>query len=725
MSLPTNYILSVEKLISHHSKLWLVLLVWGISYSATAQQFLNFSEKSKRYFTEQALKEVIREGAVETAKNKGFPVAVFEENLRDNEAFLLQTLQPYAAKKFRWIENTSNTEPERGTPQFEKRKSLYAKELKRAVRDAINENSGLAEYLFEVDETDRIVSFGSDITVGSNGWIRVVETIKIYNGDGSVNSKNNDIQRGIVRTFPTRYLTKWKFVHTVPFKLKEVLRNGEREPYKLQEAENGIALYAGRADIKIERGYHTYQFTYETARQLIFHENEDELYWNVNGNGWIFTADEVRCKITFPESANILENNCYTGVQGSTAQTCQSKTLSPNTIEFKTNNRLNAYEGLTVAAAVNKGVLVAPTFYDEAKATLRDNLIVPILLAVVLLLFIINFIKWWRVGRDPKAGTIIPQFEPPKNMSPADVGYLLLQDYKPHLFAASIVDHAVHRMVDIEVKREGLIIKSPAYYFKKPARIRGEAERDYTRYTWYGYDIEDLYGEKAAKGEYNSIIASKYSSLHSQLKSRLLIEQGSSNSFQGMFSLNDGFAAFGLFVLVMAGFGTLIYFIINYSIGLLIASIALLVLGVVMQVVFLRIMSAYTVEGRKILDHVLGFKMYLETAEQRMFDALNPPQLTIQLFEKYLPYSIALQCENRWAAKFESIINKALEGGYQPAYFRSDGMSFTTASFASSISSGMSGIISSASTPPSSSGGGSGGGGSSGGGGGGGGGGGW
>jgi len=136
-------------------------------------------------------------------------------------------------------------------------------------------------------------------------------------------------------------------------------------------------------------------------------------------------------------------------------------------------------------------------------------------------------------------------------------------------------------------------------------------------------------------------------------------------------------------------------------------------------------MRAYTKEGRKLTDEVLGFKLYLETAEQKRFDTLNPPGMTMQLFEKYLPYAIALDCENEWSAKFEHVIQQAIESGYQPVFYRMQGSTFNASSFTSGFSSGISSTIASASTPPSSSSGGSGGGGSSGGGGGGGGGGGW
>jgi uncharacterized membrane protein len=99
------------------------------------------------------------------------------------------------------------------------------------------------------------------------------------------------------------------------------------------------------------------------------------------------------------------------------------------------------------------------------------------------------------------------------------------------------------------------------------------------------------------------------------------------------------------------------------------------------------------------------------------------------VFEKFLPYAIALDCENSWSKKFE--VEAAAAGvtpqssNYTPAWY--SGGSFGrlgAASFASGLGASMASAAASAATAPGSSSG-SGGGGSSGGGGGGGGGGGW
>ena len=116
----------------------------------------------------------------------------------------------------------------------------------------------------------------------------------------------------------------------------------------------------------------------------------------------------------------------------------------------------------------------------------------------------------------------------------------------------------------------------------------------------------------------------------------------------------------------------------------------------------------------------------MTTAEEERLKVLHPPEQTPELFEKYLPYALALDCENEWNAKFAAVLAAAAAAGataplwYSGSHWNSGDLGGFTDSLGSSLSS----TISSASTPPGSSSG-SGGGGSSGGGGGGGGGSGW
>ncbi len=63
-----------------------------------------------------------------------------------------------------------------------------------------------------------------------------------------------------------------------------------------------------------------------------------------------------------------------------------------------------------------------------------------------------------------------------------------------------------------------------------------------------------------------------------------------------------------------------------------------LVFIVLIHLIFLKLLKTWTSGGRKVMDRIEGFKMYLSSAEQDRLDRMNPPEKTPELFEKYLPY---------------------------------------------------------------------------------------
>lgn len=114
--------------------------------------------------------------------------------------------------------------------------------------------------------------------------------------------------------------------------------------------------------------------------------------------------------------------------------------------------------------------------------------------------------------------------------------------------------------------------------------------------------------------------------------------------------------------------------------------------------------------------------MYLTAAEQARLELLHPPERTRELFEKYLPYALALDVENEWCEQFAEVLDQA---SYAPAWYQgSSWRSLGSGGLSASLGSNLSASLSASASPPGSSSGSSGGG-SSGGGGGGGGGSGW
>ena len=138
-------------------------------------------------------------------------------------------------------------------------------------------NAQMEEYGYE--DFERIKFFKSEIWIEPSGNIRVTENI-------SVRVKGDLIQRGIVRSFPTRYKNKSGGIAKVSFDVTSVTKTNIPEPYHLRGISNGQAIYVGEEHVMLSHGDYDYKIKYETDGQLGFFDEHDELYWNVNGNDW-------------------------------------------------------------------------------------------------------------------------------------------------------------------------------------------------------------------------------------------------------------------------------------------------------------------------------------------------------------------------------------------------------------------------------------------------------
>ncbi|MGV3635788.1 MAG: DUF2207 domain-containing protein, partial [Pseudorhodoplanes sp.] len=284
---------------------------------------------------------------------------------------------------------------------------------------------------------ERVLQFISDVKIEKNSDLLVTETIRVQ-------AEGYEIKRGILRDFPTRYTGRDGRRVEVGFEVLSVTRDGRPEDYKTEGLSNGVRIRIGNASQTVSFGPHTYVIRYRTTRQIGFFENFDELYWNATGTGWTFPIDVAEARITLPEPVNFTQTAFYTGPQGATGQDARIVEQRPGYIVFRTTRPLPARNGLTVAAAFPKGIVAPPTQAQLAQYWLRDN--VPVLVGAGGLLLLLGYylFAWLKVGRDPRRGTIIPLFTPPKDMSAPAVRYVHEMEFDNRTFGAAILDLAVH-----------------------------------------------------------------------------------------------------------------------------------------------------------------------------------------------------------------------------------------------------------------------------------------
>jgi uncharacterized membrane protein YgcG len=619
---------------------------------------------------------------------------------------------------------------------------------------------------------ERITDFSSEVNVAQTGALTVTETI-------SVISEGDEIRHGIFRVFPTTYHTASGRTIHVGFDVLSATRDGHAEPYSVDSVDDGERVKIGDKDVLIEPGAHTYTLTYATNRQIGFFSDHDELDWNVTGNFWKFPIDRAEATIKLPAGATIMQWAFYTGPAGSRDRNARAERVTDREILFKTTAPLGREEGLTVAVGFSRGAVLPPSPAELREEFIRDNAAAIVAATGVLILLIYFSVAWYTHGRDPRRGVIIPLFAPPQNFSPAAVRFVHRMAYDRKSYAASLVDMAVKGYLTIteahgnytltrtgktvgeaglartesaiagelfesknaiELKQENHGTISASITALKTA-LRNECEKVYfvTNHAWFvgGLAIlgvtavaTALLCDNAPVAAFMLVWLSGWSVGTSLLLHRAYDEWMSVVAGPGSRIANFISAIFATaFAVPFTGGLVVGMFFLAQSIALL-ATLALFAGGVA-SYVFYHLLKAPTLAGARIYDQIDGFRLFLMTAEKDRLEKLNPPEITPQVFERFLPYAIALDCENQWSKRFEAEAAAAgtapgsAYGGYTPLWY--SGSSFSrlgAAGFSSALGASMATAAASAAVAPGSSSGSSGGG-FSGGGGGGGGGGGW
>ncbi|MBW1990811.1 MAG: DUF2207 domain-containing protein [Deltaproteobacteria bacterium] len=611
--------------------------------------------------------------------------------------------------------------------------------------------------------SERILSFHSRIVVHPDASLTVTETI-------TVNCAGRRIKRGIIREFPTSYRDRHGNTVKVGFQVKEVLRDGRPEPYHLRPAANGQKIYIGRKDLYLRPGVYTYTITYYTDRQIGYFKDFDELYWNVTGNGWTFPIERAEAVVVLPHGAEILQYAAYTGPFGAKRRDFRVSRDSTGNIVFTTTRGLAPGEGLTIAVAWPKGLVREPSGTEKLFYFFTDN--ATVLLGLIWLAVVLGYylVIWGRVGRDPEKGPIIPLFEPPKGFSPAASRCLMRLGFDDKAFAAAVVDLAVKGVLTIEENNGDYTLKkknsNEAGLFlgeRRVARSLFSRQREAVEMTNKNHRLIRK-AREALKDTLNRELTRIYFVTNSRylipgvvltvlaLGSLLLVAPARGEAafavlwlsiwsvgcyflglkvYRSWQGLRGGslriLGTLGLTLFSLPFFGGLVLgtYLFTSSISL---PAAVIILGLALvNALFFHLLKAPTLKGRKVLDQIEGFKMYLSVAEKERLEVLHPPEKTPELFEKYLPYALALDVENEWSEQFAEVLAAAQTEGraYSPVWYRGGSWEgFRASRLAQNLSGAFTGAIASAASPPGSASG-SGGGGFSGGGGGGGGGSGW
>jgi uncharacterized membrane protein len=506
---------------------------------------------------------------------------------------------------------------------------------------------------------------------------------------------------GIERLIPVEYRTPQGFNYTL--RLDQVTVTDEQG--KALKFESGRERHYRTFKIWIpgaQDATRTFVLKYRVRNGLKFFDDHDELYWNVTGDEWDVPIEQAGARILLPAEATGVRAQAFTGPYGAREQAA-TLSIAGSRVDMTMTRPLGFHEGVTAVVGWDKGIVAAPTAWDRTALFLTGNW--P--LGIPLLVLAVMSRLWYSRGRDPRLRPIAVAYEPPDRLTPAELGTLADESPDVRDITATLVDLAVRGYLRIqEIKTDQLLglWTSTDYVFH-----RREATKEWASLLKHERLLLDALfsGGSAEEVTLSSLENKFYKSLpgireavFDQLQARRYYRQRP-DQVKRLYLI--GGIVLGLIL-------TFVLAAVADRLGM--APLAFVGAGVLSGIIvagFGRIMPARTTQGTRALEGLLGFEEFLSRVESDRYDRVVK---TPDLFERFLPYAMALGVEKNWARAFEAIVTTAPAWyqGADVAHFNSRGFTARMASMASRTGSTMT------SAPRSSGGSGFGGGGSSGGG---------
>ncbi len=500
----------------------------------------------------------------------------------------------------------------------------------------------------------RIEHFSSEIIVSPNSHVSVTETIQVrFIGSW----------HGLYREIPVEYVTPQGLNYTLFLTVKRIT-DGDGTALKFENSRERhyrkLKIYVPNA----EDARRTIVIEYEVSDGLRYFEDHDELYWNVTGDEWDVPIQEADARIVLPENTSGVRANQFTGAYGSRAQNADVQIVG-NGVEVHTRESLGYHEGFTIAIAFDKGFVHEPTRADKISLFFRSNwpLFVPFLA------FFFMFWEWWKNGRDPRLRPIAALYEPPDQLTPGEIGTLLDDSADMRDITATIVDLAVRGFLVIEEHSKehmmGLWKDKDYSFILRKARSEWAALKDHEQTLLGGIFSAGTVGETVSMGS----LQNRFYANLPELKNNLfdsLVTHGYYRRRPD--STRQAWLGGGLVLgfLIALGGPTL-----GNAWGM--APFTFILTGILTGLVvcgFGWFMPARTEKGTRALEGTLGFEDFLNHVEA---DRFNKMIKTPAMFEKFLPFAMALGVEKNWSNAFKGIYTQPPDwyrgGVYGPSFY--------------------------------------------------------
>jgi hypothetical protein len=308
-------------------------------------------------------------------------------------------------------------------------------------------------------------------------------------------------------------------------------------------------------------------------------------------------------------------------------------------------------------------------------------------------------IAWYRVGRDPRAGTIIPEFSAPEGIGPAGIRYIHRMEFDRDCLSVAILNMAVKGFLTIEeadgeftlrrrpggdkallTRAERIIadrlLTTDQFTIARAGHVQLAAAMDALK-RWLKLEYEGRVFRANRRWVTPGVLLSFGAPLVVSLSGPEPIVAFTLAVWLSMFGVGmvallqlaivsgrDALQLRGKPRIVAAALAVFLAWFSLPFVGAVVTgllmlnesggtgAVALLLALIPLNLIFVRAMRAPTVGGRVLVNRIEGLRRYLSVAEADRVGAMQGPVMTPQHAEQLMPYAIALGVQNSWATQF-------------------------------------------------------------------------
>jgi uncharacterized membrane protein YgcG len=474
---------------------------------------------------------------------------------------------------------------------------------------------------------------------------------------------------------PVRFRHNGGYDRTYPIDVRSVSSDNHAGQYSVGSNGSSVSIKIGNPDQTVT-GTHWYVITYVVRGSLNAVADHDELYWNVVGNQWEVPIDRATVRVTAPVAVTRVA--CFAGYLGST-ESCQQAAIANGVASFSQNG-LDPGQGLTVVAAIPKGVVASPgPILQERRSLQRAFALTPLsagasggLLAVLLVLGTVVLVRargrryatagaGVGAGRPVRAGEgMLPSGRgrghppavsaPPAGVRPGQAGTLLDGVANPRDVTGTIVDLAVRGYLRIEDESAD---NRPDWRLVRLEKTGGLL--DYEQIL-----LDGLF--HGAPATWLSALGPAFTGSRERAQDALYTDVARRGWFTARpdrvrrrWRITGG-------VLFVAGTAAIITAAANSHFGLVPVPVAL---AEIVLIGCARWMPVRTAKGTDLARKLLGFRTYITTTAGQD----HPPGPDV--LDTYLPYAIVMECTEHWADMTAAVAGADRE----PSWYRGGGLS--------------------------------------------------